>query len=400
MACAPIKLGRIYVKKQSAWGTPITSFADADAMDVQGVFIPSGEDEVLGQPVFRPQFGASPKRAGSRAGGSIQLTWVMTNFSGTTATNEHELIADGLGTLQAIAGVGTITAASTTDELAMATGNTAWHGQGSLVQLTGGGAQIGWIKEVDLDADPDTASITMLDATPNAALSVGPTITIAFDENNLCSLPFTIQSESTGANGSFRTWDAKVASMTITANSKAQLLCAATLTTLDWIQLDAVVAGKFSFPRLQLGPNINALSSNMDNDTTFCYSSLVINIASTLVPTECNGSAQGVSQLVTVDRMVTITERMLTSDVYADAYGAPGTTGSKTFGMTSKMSPVGSHAAVYAPKLQLTKTSNPVDLGGVWGVERAWEISNELNTSDSDVGVSTVKRTNFRISFG
>jgi hypothetical protein len=108
MAAGPIKLGRSYIKQQAAWGTKLTSFADADAIDVQGTFIPNGTQEALGQPVQRPAFGASPKQGGSKAGGTVNLTWVMTDFTGTTDTIEHQLIEDALGTLQAVAGIGTI----------------------------------------------------------------------------------------------------------------------------------------------------------------------------------------------------------------------------------------------------------------------------------------------------
>ena len=400
MAYAPIKLGRVSVKQQSAWGTAVTSFADVDAMDVQGTFIPAAEDEPLGQPVQRPQFGAPPKRAGSRAGGTVSMTWVMTNHTPGTPSIEHQLIADAMGTLQALAAIGIIDAASTTDELRPPVANADWIGQGHLVSLTGGGAQIAWVTSVDGDGSPDSAPITLLAATPNAAVSVGATITIAFDEANLANLPFTIQSASAGANASFRFFDARVSSLTITANSKAQLLCAATLTVLNWAPLDAVVAAKFAFPRQQLGPNLNALSMDLSTDETFCYASTVIAVTNTLTQADCNGSAQGVIQLVTSDRMITITERMLSSDVFADAWTPPGTTGVKVWGMTSKVSPAGSHASLYGPMIQLQKTAPPVDLGGIWGVERVWEVRNTLNPYDSTDGASTVKGTNVRISFG
>jgi hypothetical protein len=397
MAYAPIKLGRVYIKQQSAWGTAETSFVDADSIDLQGVFIPSPTEEALGQPTQRPQFGASAKVAGSRAGGTVQCTWVMTNFSGTTSTNEQQLIADALGVLQTMAGIGTITGASTATQLAMATSSTSWNGQGFLVGLSGGGSEITWVKE---DASPTAVNITEISDLPDDAVSVGPTITVAFNEDNLANLPFTLQSVSSGANASFRTWDARVSSLTITSNSKGQLLIAATLTTLNWAPLDAVTATKFSFPRTQLGPNINANSFNEDNDTSFCYASLSISVTNTLAMAECNGSAQGVSQLITVDRSVVITERQLSEDLYADAYEAPGTASSKIYGLTSKGSATGSHAAIYAPMMQLQKTSVPTDLGGIWGVERVYEIRNSLNTGDSSIGSSTVKQTNFRISFG
>ena len=172
MAAGPVKLGRTYIKQQAAWGTKLTSFADADAIDVQGVFIPSPTEEALGQPVQRPAFGASPKQAGSRAGATAQITWVMSSFTGTTDTIEHQLIEDALGTLQAVTGIGTIDNTSIVTRLDMTTANAAWIGQGFLVGLTGGGKQIAWVKDVDLVSTPNEADITTVAAVPDPAVSV------------------------------------------------------------------------------------------------------------------------------------------------------------------------------------------------------------------------------------
>ena len=48
-----------------------------------------------------------------------------------------------------------------------------------------------------------------------------------------------------------------------------------------------------------------------------CYDELAINITQTLVEALCSSSEQGVSQLVTSDRAVVITERSITSDISA-----------------------------------------------------------------------------------
>ncbi len=113
MSYGPTKLGRIWVKQQSAWGTKLTSFADTDAIDAQGMFMPSGAYEALGQPTQRPVFGASDKKAGSKAGATAQLTFVLTDCgAASAATIEHKLIADALGTMQVQAAIGTIQAGS------------------------------------------------------------------------------------------------------------------------------------------------------------------------------------------------------------------------------------------------------------------------------------------------
>lgn len=399
MAAGPTKLGRIYVKQQAAWGTKLTTFAAADSMDVQGQFVPGPAQEALGQPVIRPQFGASPKQGGSKAGATAQLTWVMTDFTGTTDHVEHQLIEDALGTLQAVAGIGTIQSTSTDGRLDVTTANTAWIGQGFLVGLTGGGKQITWVKDVDLSTTPDEADIQTLAAVADDAVSVDPTITIALNNTNLANLPFTMQFQTPATNGGFRAWDGRVSALTITANAKGQITCAATLQFLAWEAVDLLTAGPFAFPRLQLGANINAVNMNLDGDTTFCIGELAISITQTLVEAGCNGSAEGVSQLVTSDRVVTLTERLVASDLYAEAYGAPGTFGSRYWHMTSKTAGANKHAAVYLNG-QLSQVSTPVDLGGIWGIERVWEPVSAINLGDGTAGSSTTKGTNFRISFG
>jgi len=400
MAAGPTKLGRIYVKQQAAWGTKLTAFADADSMDVQGTFVPGPAQEALGQPVIRPQFGASPKQGGSKAGATAQLTWVMTNFTGTTAQIEHKLIADALGTLQAIAGIGTIAGTSTDSRLDVTTADADWIGQGALIGLTGGGKQIVWVKDVDLTTTPDEVDITTAVAVPDSAVSVGPTITIALTAGNTANLPFTMQFQSSTTNAGFRAFDGRVSSLTITANSKGQLTCAATMQFLAWESVDALTAPPFSFPREQLGPNINAVSIDTDTDVAFCFGELSIAITQALVEAGCNSSTEGVSQLVTADRTVTLTERIVAADLYLEAYQAPGTTtGGRAWGLTSKGSADKKQAACLLVG-QLSQVSTPVDLGGIWGVERVWEPTSSINTGDGTAGNSTVKGTRFRISFG
>ena len=400
MAAGPIKLGRSYIKQQAAWGTKLTTFADADAIDVQGTFIPAGTQEALGQPVQRPAFGASPKQGGSKAGGTVNLTWVMTDFTGTTDTVEHQLIEDALGTLQAVAGIGTIDNTSIATRLDMTTGDADWIGQGFLVGLTGGGKQIAWVKDVDTVSTPNEADITTVAAVPDSAVSVEATITIALDETNLANLPFTMQFQSPSTNGGFRLWDGRVSSLTITSNAKGQVTCAATMVFLDWESVDSLTAGPFAFPRTQVGPNINANSYDETGTAAFCFGELSIAITQQLTEALCNGSDQGVSQLVTADRTVVITERVVASDLYAEAYQAPGTVGERTWGLTSAGATAKHHVACYGANIQLAAVSNPVDLGSIWGIERQWEVLSELNPHDGTGGASTTKATNFRISFG
>jgi hypothetical protein len=324
----------------------------------------------------------------------------MTHAADLSAPHiEHQLIADAFGVMQVQAAIGTIQNTSTTDRLDVTTANADWIGQGALIGLTGGGRQIVWVKDVDLTTTPDEADITYAIAVPDSAVSAARTITIAFDNANLAGLPFSMEFASSAANAGVRAWDGRVSQLTITLSAKGQMTCAANMTFLDWAPIDALTAPAFTFPRTQLGPNINAISVDGGTDAEFCYSELTVTVTQTLTEAPCNGSTQGVSQLVTSDRSVAVVERMTATDIYTDAWQAPGTQVIRAWGATSRGAAPGFQAAIYGAALDLSATSNPVDLGGIWGIERAYQVPHRLNTVDGTAGASTVKQTNFRISF-
>jgi len=404
MSYGPTKLGRIWVKQQVAWGTKLTSFADADAIDSQGMFMPAGAAEPLGQPTQRPVFGASDKKAGSRAGATATLTFALTDAgNASAATIEHKLIADALGTIQALSAIGAITAA-TDDSLSVATGTADQIGQGAVVGFDPAGAAraITFVKDYT-DSTPDVYSTVVTPGeTPDTGFSVGRTITLALTTGGLASLPFTMQFSTPNANGGFRAWDGRVTSCTITANAKQQVTVALNLQFLDWEYVTGLTAPAFSFPRTQLGPVIKAASIDPVAETASCYSELSIAITQGLAEALCSSSDQGVSQLVTTDRTVVITERSVTDDIYASvtANQNPGTAVAALWRLSSKGAGAGYQVAAYGPALQLQATSKPVDLGGIWGLERILEARNIIASTDGTGGASTVKGTAFRIAFG
>ncbi len=405
MSYGPTKLGRIWVKQQSAWGTKLTSFADTDAIDAQGMFMPAGAFEALGQPTQRPVFGASDKKAGSKAGATAQLTFVLTDCgNASAATIEHKLIADALGVLQVQAGIGTILAGSTSNTLKVTTANADWIGQGAVVTAPTGARKVTFVRDIDAAPTPDEVDVLELNGVPDTSATAGPTITVGFSTDGLAALPFTMEFATAGTNGGFRAWDGRVSACNITANAKAQVVVAITLQFLDWEYVDALTAPAFSFPRTQLGPVLNTYSLDLGDDSAFCYAELGINITQTLSEALCSSSDQGVAQLVTTDRQVVITERMLTDDIYADLITngtiAPGTALERMWGLSSTKVGQGYHLACYGAALQLQSTSKPVDLGGVWGLERVYEARNVIAPNDGTSGASTVKGTAFRIAFG
>ena len=405
MSYGPTKLGRIWVKQQGAWGTHATSFADTDAIDAQGMFMPAGAYEALGQPTQRPVFGASDKKAGSKAGATAQLTFVLTDCGNASAeTIEHKLIADALGALQTAAPIGSLLG-STVDSLSVTTGSAAQIGQGAVVGFDASNTvrAITFVKDFT-DGSPDVYDTTWMNGSPNTSASVGRTITLGFTTGNLAGLPFTMEFATPGTNGGFRAWDGRVTACNITANAKAQVLVAVTLQFLDWEYVDALTAPAFSFPRTQLGPVLKAESLDIANQVADCYAELAINITQTLVEALCSSSEQGVSQLVTSDRAVVITERSITSDIYAglETSGAliPGAEVERVWQLSSTGAATGYRAACYGAALQYQSSSKPVDLGGIWGLERIYEVRNVVAAGDGTAGASTVKGTAFRIAFG
>jgi len=404
MALGPTKLGRIWVKQQSAWGTAETSFADTDAIDAQGMFMPSGAQEALGQPTQRPVFGASDKKPGSKAGATAQLTFVLTDCGdgsgGVETTIEHKLIADAFGTVQQLAAIGSISGGGT-DQLLVGTASANWIGQGAGVLLGNGNRQIAWVQTVDTAPTPDEVNLAFpMEWTPGASASA--TVTVAFGTGGLANLPFTMEFATAGSNGGFRAYDGRVTNCTITGNSKTQVTVAITLQFLDWDYVDALSAPAFSFPRTQLGPVINTAGIyDSIADDYECFSEVSIVVTQTLAEALCAQSAQGVSQLVTTDRTAVITERKTTEDIYADmaSQSTPGDAVKRAWYLSSRGAQQGFHVAAYGPALQVQSTSKPVDLGGIWGFERVLEVRNVIAPGDGTGGTSTVKGTAFRVSF-
>jgi hypothetical protein len=406
MALGPTKLGRIWVKQQSAWGTAETSFSNDDAIDAQGMFLPSGEQEALGQPTQRPVFGASDKKAGSKAGATAQLTFVLTDCSDASGpTIEHKLIADALGTLfsESPTQIGNLAAGSTVDTLNVATASVDRIGQATLVEQSSVGfRQIGFIANVDTSGTPDEYSLAYpLTNQPDPLARRA--ITVAFSTGGLANLPFTMQFATAGSvDGGFRAYDGRVTNCTITSNAKAQTVVAITLQFLNWEYVTGLTAPAFSFPRTQLGPCINTAGVYDFAAAEYqCFSELSIAVTQTLAEALCASSDQGVSQLVTTDRTVVITERKTTEDIYADmsANSAPGDALRRAWHCTSKAAAQGYHFACYGAALQVQSTSKPVDLGGIWGFERVLEVRNVIAADDGTAGTSTVKGTAFRVAF-
>jgi hypothetical protein len=405
MALGPTKLGRIWVKQQSAWGTAETSFADTDAIDAQGMFMPAGAQEALGQPTQRPVFGASDKKAGSKAGATAQLTFVLTHcldsVGAVVTTIEHKLIADAFGTIQQLAAIGVLSGGNV-NELQVATASENWIGQGAGVLLANGNRQISWVQTVDTVANPDEVILPFpLESSPGNSASA--TVTVAFGTGGLANLPFTMQFATAGSvDGGFRAYDGRVTNCTITANSKTQVTVAITLQFLDWDYVTGLTAPAFSFPRTQLGPVINTAGVyDSIADDYECFSEVSIVVTQTLAEALCAQSAQGVSQLVTTDRTAVITERKTTEDIYADmaSQSTPGEAVKRAWYLSARGAQQGFHVAAYGPALQVQSTSKPVDLGGIWGFERVLEVRNVIAPGDGTGGTSTVKGTAFRVSF-
>jgi hypothetical protein len=405
MALGPTKLGRIWVKQQSAWGTAETSFADTDAIDAQGMFMPAGAQEALGQPTQRPVFGASDKKAGSKAGATAQLTFVLThcldNVGAVVTTIEHKLIADAFGTVQQLAAIGAISG-GTAGQLLVSSASVDWIGQGAGVLLDNGNRQISWVETVNTASTPDEVNLPFdMEDTPGNSASA--TVTVAFGTGGLANLPFTMQFATAGSvDGGFRAYDGRVTNCTITANSKAQVTVAITLQFLDWDYVSGLTAPAFSFPRTQLGPVINTAGVyDSVADEYQCFSEVSIAVTQTLAEALCAQSAQGVSQLVTTDRTAVITERKTTEDIYADmaSQSTPGEAVKRAWYLSARGAQQGFHVAAYGPALQVQSTSKPVDLGGIWGFERVLEVRNVIAPDDGSTGTSTVKGTAFRVSF-
>jgi len=402
MARGPVKLSKIHLKRQASWGTPETSFADADLLEVVGEFIPPANVEALQPDVNKAGFEETPISAGSKAAFDVTFSFVPhalpTGFASgnPTPTIEHRLFEDALGLLQATGYIAARAAGVSTTKLYYTDGQGSadWTGQGLLVPRAGGHIWA-WPRELDLTTDPDEALLIV--AVPTAptesAIQYG-SVTCALSADGLEQLPFTMQFAGQSANTGWRCWDGRVSSLSVEVNAKAQPTVSVTMRFLNWTQVDALTATPYSFPRSQFGPAIQADSYGAL--VANCPASWTLTVTQELAEVPCIGAQQGTSRLTTSNRMVEVALRQVITDAHAQAWQAPGTDPGPLV-LAATTTP-GRALSVLLPRPVVAAQEQLANIEGLWGSELTLRVY--AYSGDASAAGSAVENTAFRIAFG
>jgi len=391
MAMGPVKLSKLHLKRQAAWGTKLTTFADADLMEVDGEFIPPANTERLQPDVIKGDFAEARIYAGSQATFDVSFNFTLHRFAATpsgnpTARNEHQLFEDVLGVMQS-AGFITIGTGSTDTNLVSAGAADALIGQGILIPITGGHRFVF-----------PTAAVPGTDMTTNDSQAAGiagqayGTLTAAL-ANVFDILPFTAQFAGVAANTGWRCWDGRVASITVTANAKAQPTVAATLRFTKWEQVDALTASAYAFPVPHF-PAVKNVTS-YDADAEFCPASIVLSLMQELAEVPCFSDVEGVSRLITSNRTAELTVRQVIDDAYTDNWREPGDTLGNL--VVQLGTTPGAAMCVYMPSAVVNAQEQLQNINGLWGVETVFRAYAYIG--DTVTSASAVENTPVRVCF-
>lgn len=393
MAVGPVKLSRIYLKQQAAWGTKLTSFADADLLEVVGEFIPPANTEALQPDVNRPNYAEPPIYEGSQASFDVSFQFMLHRTSNSTpsgnptARNEHQLFADVLGALEA-GGYVTVGGGSTDTNLVTAGASYDLIGLGILVPISGGYRFV-----FPTDADPGT-DMTVLDALAAAVAGQAHGSLTASAKTVFDSLPFTMQFAGAAANTGYRCWDGRVASLTINLAAKAQPTVDVTMRYLSWESVDALTAGNWAYP-VSAMPAIKGVDS-YDERGTFCFSSATITLSQDLNEVTCTGGDEGVSKLIGGNRRYEAVIRSIVDDAYANNWTLPGDTDAGHVCIQAGVTP-GAAFAVLIPASMVARQETLQVINGLWGREIAYV--GRVYDGDTDSGTTDATDSPFRVVF-
>ena len=408
----PSNLGRFAVREQSSgWGTPESTFTNAYYLECS-MSIPTPVQESIQADVMRADHFATTRVAGGKGPVEISLSMPLHGFSTASPSGsptEHPdalLLRSVLGSAEQggyhasdLSG-GTASAI----ELADGTGVVTDVGRALLVPLASGHS-VGWVKELDESANPDTYSmIRDLSAAPHSSGAIFGSNAIVLDKTQ--PTPFTLQFLGSTANVGFRFSDAVVTAATVTLNAREQPTLEVTIRAASWSNDEGgapsaeALANRPQLP-VVLGDNgarvVNSAGSLACGQLSIAMTSEVVD--------EVNFSGQGISRMVVTKRSVEVTTvTPATSGTPTGgaldnpaALGTPGTSVG-AIQVDANTTPGRSFSALIANG-QLKELQALGDSGGIVAVTTVVEPA--LYTSDTtDTGaVTSPGNTPFRLAF-
>jgi len=407
MAFSESRIGRIYVKEQSAWGTPQSSFAAANSVECE-VTYPELAQEALVTDTVRGSFNAAPVKAGAKVGTTITLTMPLHGWSATTPVGNPTEHVDALLLKHALGGANSAgyevndasqdsaTVIKYNDGWALAN----WIGNAQLYAISGGN-ECGWVTSVDLTGDPDT--VTLLNA-----LSVTPTSEAQVYGSNGCYLttgsptyPLTVQWHGSASNVGLRLSDGAVTSATISVSPRTTPQLSVTLNFLDWDEItsgDPISGGSpgsyaHSLPQMPALTGSNSSRLILGADLTVDAASFEISIDSELAIVGSHSGNEGAAQYVATNRTVTADLTIPSSG--ALGVRAPGVDpGSIQLDLAGTP---GNALSILIPEPILLEVSSIGDSEGL--IAETLSLGCNVDTADATTGAGGAVNSPFRVAF-
>ena len=336
MAITLSKRGRVAIKQQSAWGTPETSFASTDYLEVEAPFVPPLAREALRPDTYREGYTEPPIEPGSKSPTELTFRFPLHGFSSVTPSADPTIFPDALlflcvlgsgkgdGYSTANLGGGTPADEETTYTNGLA--DALWTGH-AISYPTAGLRTIAWLDDVDTVSTPDGA--TFIVPTPRDVLTGTAFGSYVAYQSLADQLPLTFDWFGSDANAHIRYSDGLPTSVRLVLAAKVLPMVEASKRFLTWENLGtggAPTPTAYGYPLIPATLGVNGSYASI-NGVEFCYATCTIEFTQELVENECSGSAEGVSSMTVTERRATIEIVLLDADLATIGIGsgsAPG----------------------------------------------------------------------------
>ena len=406
MAFSESRIGRIFVKEQSAWGTPQTSFAAGDSVEGE-ITYPELTTETIAIDDTRGGFHHGQHISGAKVGTSISLNMPLHGWSASTPgdnATEHVdalLLKHALGG-SSLAGWSSDVLASGQDSATVikygdGSGLLNFIGNAVLVPVSGGHS-VGWVTSGNVGGDPDL--LTMLNAlSANASDSAQPF------GSNTCFLttghpaaatPLTVQWAGSDANAGIRLSDGVVTSATITAGPRQQPMLNVTLNFLDWDNVTGIGnPGLYShtLPQMPVMTGSNGARLVIGADLAVNAASFEISIESEMAILGSHSGNEGAAQFYPTNRTVTASVT-IPQDGQLDTKVAGVDPGAIQLDLAGTP---GSALSILIPEPQIVDQTTIGDSEGV--IASTWSLGCSVMTADATSGAGAAANSAFRIAF-
>ena len=407
MAITLSNKGRVAIKQQSAWGTPETSFASTDYLEVEAPFIPPLSREAIRANVYQPGYTEPEILAGSKSPTELTFRFPLHGWSSATPSADPTVFPDALifemalgdlgGDGYSTANLGGGTPANEETTYTDGTADTAWQGY-AVSYPTSGLRTIAWLETVTTASSPD--EVFFLGTTPRNVTSGTAYGSLVAWLSNTAQLPATFDWYGSDANAHIRYSDGLPTSVRLIASTKTQPMVEVTMRFLTWDNLGtggALTPAAYGYP--QIPPTLGANGSRLAiNSSDLCFATATIEITQELAENECGSATEGAGSMSVLGRRVTLEVVFLDDDLATIGVGstvAPGSTLAGPLQLDLATITPGRSASMLIPAPVLLEQPTLQDLGG----KLATRVLIGCRDYTADTGSTAPADTAFRMAW-